>query len=340
VANLQAQIGGLAARAAAARSGQAALARPAVAEQALLVDLLILRGEVLGRIADYERAAELAQVLVRNAPHHCTSWLARARTLGTFHRFAEALTDLDAAGRCGSDRTTVDAERAATLQAVGCYGEALVLRRDAAERRPDFATLGGLAVVEAERGEVTEAERLFTEARRRYRGVSPFPVASLDFRRGLMWLGERDLPTARAWFDDAVGRVPGYAPALGHLAEVDAALGARDAAIDRLRSLALSSDDPEYAATLARVLIDADHPQEAEQWRICAAARYDELVVRHPEAFIDHATHFRAPWVAIGPKGSRAHRPCRTASFRLTDRLPPSTRKAGYAQWRTATTWW
>jgi hypothetical protein len=50
-----------------------------------------------------------------------------------------------------------------------------------------------------------------------------------------MWLGERDLPAARAWFDAVVGRVPAYAPALGHLAEVDAALGAGDAAIDRLR---------------------------------------------------------------------------------------------------------
>ena len=34
-----------------------------MADQALLVDLLILRGEVLGRIADYERAADLAQLL-------------------------------------------------------------------------------------------------------------------------------------------------------------------------------------------------------------------------------------------------------------------------------------
>ena len=148
-----------------------------MAEQALLVDLLLLRGEVLGRIADYERAAELAEVLVRDAPDDGAAWLARARTRATFHRFAEALADLDAAGRRGADRAAVDAERAAILQAVGCYAEALVLRRTAAERRPDFATLGALAVLEAERGEVAEAESLFTEARRRYRGVSPFPVA-------------------------------------------------------------------------------------------------------------------------------------------------------------------
>jgi tetratricopeptide (TPR) repeat protein len=307
VANLQAQIDGLAAQLAGARSSRA----PAVAERARLVDLLMLRGNVLGRIADYERAAELAMVLVRDAPDDGAAWLARARTRATFHRFSEALADLDAAGRCGADQATLNAERAAILQAVGCYTEALVLRRTAAERRPDFTTLGALAVLEAERGEVAQAERLFTEARRRYRGVSPFPVASLDFRRGLMWLGERDLPAARALFDAVVGRVPAYAPALGHLAEVDAALGAGDAAIDRLRPLVASSDDPEYAATLAGMLSKAGHAQEAEHWRISAAARYDELMLRHPEAFFDHAAEF---WLTVGgdsakgaPAGSWNH---------------------------------
>jgi tetratricopeptide (TPR) repeat protein len=273
-----------------------------LAERALLVELLLLRGHVLGCIADDERAAELAQVLVRDAPDDGAAWLARARTRAAFHRFLGALADLDAAGRRGVDRAALDAERAAILQAVGCYADARVLRRDAAERRPDFATLGALAVLEAEHRKVTEAERLFTEARRRYRGVSPFPVASLDFRRGLMWLGQRDLHTARAWFDAAVQRVPAYAPALGHRAKVDAALGARDAAIDRLRPLAVSSDDPEYAASLASVLSDAGQPVEAEQWCMSAAARYDELVVRHPEAFVDHAAEF---WLTVGGHRSK-----------------------------------
>jgi tetratricopeptide (TPR) repeat protein len=316
-----------------------------VAEQALLVDLLILRGHVLGCIADYERAAERAEQLVRNAPDDAAAWLAQARTRAAFHRFLEALADLDAAGRRGADRAALQAERAAILQAVGCYVEAHVLRQTAAERRPDFAALGALAVLEAEHGKaehgkVTEAERLFTDARRRYRGVSPFPVAELDFRRGVMWLGERDLPAARAWFDAAVSRVPAYAPALGHLAEVDAALGARDAAIDRLRPLAASSDDPEYAASLAGVLSNAGHPQEAEHWRISAAARYDELMLRHPEAFVDHAADF---WLTVGgdsdkgaPAGSWNHisRAARAPAIlhrviRAADGVPTSTRTTG-----------
>jgi len=163
-----------------------------------------------------------------------------ARARSTFHRFAEALADLDAAGQCGADRDALDAERAAILPALGRHVEAGALSRRAAERRADVATLGALAVLEAERGQYTEAEHLFTRARSRYRGISPFPVASLEFRRGLMWLGRRDLAAARSWFDAAARRVPAHAPAQGRLAEVDAVLGATGAAVDRLRPLVAS----------------------------------------------------------------------------------------------------
>ena len=292
MANLHAQIAGLAARAHWAGLGQAA-ARAAVAQLAVLVDLLTLRGDVLSCIADYERASELAERLVRDAPDDGTAWLARARTRATFHRFAGALADLDAARRNGLERATLDAERAAILQATGCHADALLLRENAARRRPGFAALGALAVLQAERGQVTAAERLFAEARRRYQGISPFPIASLDYRRGLMWHGHGNLRAARAWFDAAQRRVPTYAPALGHLAKVDAALGDHQAAIGRLRPLASSSDDPTYAARLARVLSAAGHDQEARRWRDRAAARHAELVLRHTEAFAHHAADFR-----------------------------------------------
>lgn len=292
VANLQAQIDGLEVRAHRAGSRPLPAAGPAVAERAALTDLLILRGHVLGRIADCERAAELAERLVRDAPDAGAALLARARARAAFHRFAGALADLDAAEPRGPDRATLDAERAAIYQATGCHVRALVLRQNAAKCQPGFATLGALAVLQAERGETAEAECLFAEARRRYRGVSPFPVASLELRRGLMWLGEGGLPAARTWFDAARRRVPAYAPALARLAEADAALGDPEAAIARLRPLASSSDDPGYAASLARILSAAGHGREAGQWRQRAAARYDELVLRHPEAFAGHAADF------------------------------------------------
>jgi hypothetical protein len=121
------------------------------------------------------------------------------------HRPAH-LADLDAAKRSGLDRATLAAERAVILQAVGCYAQARELHRSAAKHRPGFAVLGALAVLQAERGEAAEAERLFAAARRRYRGISPFPLASLDLRRGLMWYGQGDLAAARTWGDGASAR--------------------------------------------------------------------------------------------------------------------------------------
>jgi tetratricopeptide (TPR) repeat protein len=265
--------------------------------------LLILRGHILGHIANYEHAAALAEQLVRDAPNDGSAWLARARTRATLHRFAEALADLDAAERLGPDWAALDAERAAIFQALGRYDEALALRRDAAERRPDFATLGALAGLHADCGAVTEAERLFSEGRRHYQDVSPFPVAMLDFQRGLMWFEHGDLNAARIWFEAAQDRLPAYAPALGHLAEVDAAVGARAAAIARLRPLAVSSDDPEYAGLLAGLLSEEGQALEARQWRTKVAARYDELLLRHPAAFADHAAEF---WLTAGADRQKA----------------------------------
>jgi tetratricopeptide (TPR) repeat protein len=293
--NLQGQIDGL--------ELQAARGRLAVAQRADLIDLLSLRGHVLGRIADYECAAELAEQFVCDAPADGLAFLARARMRATFHCFSEALADLDMAERLGWDRTGLDAERAAIFQALGRYNEALALCRNAVERQPDFATLGALAVLQAERGEFAEAERLFTEGRRRYQGVSPFPVAQLDFQHGLMWLELGDLHAARAWFDAAQDRLPVYAPVLGHLAEVDAALGEPEAAISRLRPLAAASDDPEYAGLLAGLLNKTGQADEARRWRSQAAARYDELVARHPAAFADHAAEF---WLTSGADAQKA----------------------------------
>ncbi|MFC5910501.1 tetratricopeptide repeat protein [Streptacidiphilus monticola] len=312
--NLSAQIDSIAARARTAVSPTPF----AVARQAALVDLLVLRGHLMGWIADYERAAQLAERLARHAPEDGNALLARARARATLHRFADAMADLDAAGRAGAVQADLDAERAAILQAVGCHSEARVLLRKSAPRRSDFAAVAASAVLLAEQGRTAHAEHEFDRARRLHRGVSPFPLAQLDFRRGLLWLREGDLPAARTWFEAARRRLPGYAPATGHLAEVDLLLGDAQAAIDRLRPLAETSDDPEYAAQLVCALRAAGRDQEARPWRDQAARRYDELVLHHPEAYADHAADF---WLTAGGDAERGlHLALQTLVMRQTNR--------------------
>ena len=178
-----------------------------------------------------------------------------------------------------------------------------MLRRAAVERRADFESVAGLAALHAERGETAEAEPLFDESYLRYRGVSPFPLAQLEFQRGHMWREAGHPLRARDWFDAAWRRVPAYAQAEGHLAEVEAELGEREDAIARLRRLARESDDPDYAAQLARILDEDGNAAEADRWRARAEKRYDELVSRHPAAFADHAAEF---WSSAGRDPQRA----------------------------------
>jgi tetratricopeptide (TPR) repeat protein len=295
LANLQAQIDG--------RHRHAAAGGVAVGSRALLIELIALRGHVLGCIADYEWAVELAEQLTRDDRDDGAAFFARARARALFHRFTDALTDLDRAQQLGADSAVVGVERAAIFQAIGRYDEALTFFRGAAERRADFESLGALASLHAERREIAAAERFFDASRDRYRGVSPFPPALLDFQRGLMWFTQGDLKQARIWFGASYRRVPGYAPAQGHLAEVEAALGETETAFARLQPLTISSDDPDYAAALARLLKEADRSEEARGWCARAAARYDELIARHPEAFADHAAEF---WLEAGADPHRA----------------------------------
>ncbi|MFF3920655.1 tetratricopeptide repeat protein [Streptomyces sp. NPDC001852] len=268
-----------------------------------LVELTALRGHVLGRIDEAERAASLAEDFVDQAPCDPRALVARARLAVLFHRFSAALDDLDAAAALEPDRGELDEERAAVHQAVGRYDEALAVHRQSLARRRDFSALCALARWHAERGEVAEAERWFLAARRGYRGVSPFPLAMLEFQCGQAWLSTGDLARARIWLESAIRRLPAYVPAQGHLAEIDAAEGRAAVAILRLRRLALESDDPHYGAQLARILTTREAGAEAEFRRAHAAARYENLMARHPEAYADHAAEF---WLTVGADPRRA----------------------------------
>lgn len=287
--NLEAQIEGL--------EPNSNVDRLSVEEQVSLIDLLVLRGSILGSIANCERALELAHLLVREANTEAVAFLARARTLAVFHRFNDALDDLDVAERLAADAWAVNRERAAVFQGLGRYDEATAIGEEEVRRCPSFESLGALTTLWAERGDTERAERLYAESVRRYRGVSPLPLATLDFQLGVMWMHEAQLDRAQDHLNAARRYVPAYAQAQGHFAEVEAELGRFDSAIALLGPLATTSDDPDYAAQLARVYADAGYPDDFRHWRKRAAARYDELIAVHLEAFADHAAEF---WLAAG----------------------------------------
>jgi tetratricopeptide (TPR) repeat protein len=183
------------------------------------------------------------------------------------------------------------------MQAVGHYDVAERLLDGVSQSSEDPTLIGSLAVLRAEQGHVSLAESLFDRAIQTLRGTSPFPLAQLVFRRGLMWMRVNEAGPARDWFSEATRLLPAYAPAVGHLAELDLAEGRPADAVEKLHSVARTSDDPEYAACLSEALSAAGDEDAAAAWRERAVARYEELEARHPEAFVDHAAAF---WLGPG----------------------------------------
>ena len=101
----------------------------------------------------------------------------------------------------------------------------------------------------------------------------------------------------------AVQRLPACAPTQGHLAEVEAEIGNAEDAVARLYPLVTSSDDPDYASQLARILQDLGRIEESQHWCRLAARTYSGLVVEYPEAFADHDAEF---WLGPGANPNEA----------------------------------
>jgi tetratricopeptide (TPR) repeat protein len=282
LANLSASIDSLERRRSAAASFEELLA---------LSKLLFVRGDLLGRIADHDRAELMAVEAIALSLDSARTLYIRAQLAGRFHRFEEATQLLDYARAAGYAVHEVDAERAALLQARGRYSEALALRRRLAEDDPGIHTLGALASLLAEMGEWAAAESRYAAALDADEGASPIPCSQLLFEWGVSAMRCGDLDRAEAIFAELAAIMPGHVPARGHRAEVALARGQLDAALALVRPLLQISDDPEYRATYAEILAargDRGAVTEAER----AATAYELLLARRPEAYADHAAAF------------------------------------------------
>jgi hypothetical protein len=272
----------------------------------LLIGLLMIRAQTLGHLADYDRALELAEQGGRERPEDPAALLTRARVREHLHMFTDALADLDAAAARRASETSTETVRAAIFAAIGRDAEAaqLLARHNAAY--PDLYSLGAEAIGAARAGDMARADALFSKARAAYRDVAPFPPAWVDFQQGRVWHDRGDLARARTFYEAAHARVPEYAAATAHLAEIEATAGpdGRARAIALLRPLVATSDDPEYVGDLSQLLAaDGHDPAEAARLRAVAEQGYQRLLVRHHAAFLDHAARF---WLGPGGDPTRA----------------------------------
>jgi tetratricopeptide (TPR) repeat protein len=256
-----------------------------------LSKLLFLRGDVLGRIGDHDRA-ELVAIDASELPNNISRALyLRARVAERFHRFAEANHLLDEALIAGYPEQEIESERAALLQATGQYEEALALRKRFAQNNPGIRTLGMLASLLAETDQWSTAETCYAAALDLDNGVSPLPCGQLLFEWGVNAMRRGNLDRAEAIFVELDKVLPQHVPGRGHRAEVAQARGRFDVALALIMPLLEASDDPEYRAIYAEIL-SAVGDSQAEREAEIAAAAYEQLLARRPEAYADHAAAF------------------------------------------------
>lgn len=268
-----------------------------------LSKLLFVRGDLLGRIVDHDRAARVVTDAVESSSDVASALYIRAQLAGRFHRFFEAGAMLDRALAAGYPEREVDAERAALLQATGRYEEALSRRERLATEDPTIHSLGALATLLAEMDRWAAAEISYAAALEADPGVSPLPCGQLLFEWGVSAMRGGELDRAESLFEELAAILPAHVPGRGHRAEVALARGRLDVALELITPLLDTSDDPEYRATYAEILAARGERAAAASEAERAAAAYELLLARRPEAYADHAAAF---FLGIGNRPRRA----------------------------------
>ena len=123
-------------------------------------------------------------------------------------------------------------------------------------------------------------------------GVSPLPCGQLFFEWAVSAMRHGELDRAEALFAELDAILPQHVPARGHRAEVALARGQLEIALALITPLIEISDDPEYCAILAEILAALGDEAGAAREAGRAAAGYEHLLARRPEAYADHAAAF------------------------------------------------
>jgi hypothetical protein len=261
-------------------------------DELALSKFLFLRGDLLGRIVDHDRAELVAKKSIAFSPDTASTLYIRARLSERFHRFDEANTLLDQALAAGHSKDEIDVEKAALLQATGRYSDALVLRERFAKDNPSIQTLGALATLLAEVDQWAAAESCYTAAVDADEGTSPIPCGQLLFEWGVSAMRRGGLDRAEQIFVELDAILPQHVPGRGHRAEVALACGQLNFAEALITPLLEISDDPEYRATYAEILAARGEAEAAAISAERAASVYELLLRQRPEAYADHAAAF------------------------------------------------
>lgn len=285
-------------RSATRRSWERLARDPAAAGVAeLIVEQEQMAAQFLGDLAALERLEALAMHLARVDAMSARTALVQAQVASTAHCFAEARIYLAQAAERGAPAETLDRLALSIDQACGTQLDAVLeARRSMASKSRSLEDLAPLGALLADLREFDEADETYRRALRAYQDVSPFAVAWVCFRLGVLWgelVDEPQASRAADWYRRALAVLPSYAKARVHLAEIHASCG-RPGDAESVLLPALAHGDPEVRWRLADAMTLQGRHAEAERLLAAARSGYDLLLEQHLLAFADHGAEFYA----------------------------------------------
>ncbi len=257
-----------------------------------LAGSLYHRYRIVGRVEDAEEALRLLDAAVAAEPKQARHRQLRAVVLSAFHRFPEALADLDAAEESGVRAADLRSTRREIQLALGEYDK---LREEFARSHElvhDFAELAHRADLRVAQGDLAGATFMYRAAQAEYREVNPFPLAWLHLQQGIAYLRFGEVENARRFFAAAHERMPTYYLATEHLAETETLLGNYERARELYLGVIEQTGNPEFTAALSQLERKAGNRNRAEQLQKEAEAGYTDLLRRNPSAYAQHAAEF------------------------------------------------
>lgn len=267
--------------------------RQGVAETVIEHEQLTL--QFVGDLFALDRLECLVKELVRVDAASARTALIEAQVASMAHRFADAKRHLAEAERRAAPPEGVVRLRLSVDQACGAnLSKVLDQRSEVARRSGRSEDLVALGALLADLGEFADSERIYQQALRAFRDVSPFPVAWIWFQSGVLW-GERvprpDKDRAAGCYRRAIEYLPAYTRARVHLAEIHLSCG-RAVEAEALLVPVVSRGDPEVAWRLADAMVTQG--RVADVHMTAAHSGFQSLLERQLLAFADHGAEFYA----------------------------------------------
>lgn len=275
------------------------------------VALLLMRATYRGHVEDYQAADRISADLVATR-NILTSWDLRTRVLTSIHDFAAAREALIHVKKLALSDDQWTELATAIDEAGGRRDRSIPARAEGARRWPSAANLTVYAASLAFLGRFDDAIALIPKAAKVVNDNSPETFSWLLFQWGRLYEQKGDFASARAFYQAAHDRLPGYVETNAHLALTMIATG-DTAGATRVVAEALKTDQQpsllELAAQLGIGTVEA------------ARTEWERYVTTLPKAFADHAARF---YLGVGKNPPRA---LELARLNLANRDVPEARE-------------